>query len=207
MSNRFLVMFTKRGQVKKTKFSDYDSRNQVLVAIKLADDDEVVAVRPTNGASDLLMFTRSGQGIRFPEADVRPMGRASQGVRGIRLRDSDEVVAAACADDGAEVLLLTSGGYGKRTKMDEFRPQKRGGVGLKAMKLVKTRGPIVTARAINPDDEIFVMSSDGVIIRQAAADISRQKRGSMGVRVMNLEDGAELSAVAKVPEENGEDAP
>jgi len=204
-SYRFLVMFTKRGQVKKTRFSDYDSRNQVLVAIKLTEDDEVVAVRPTNGSSDLLMFTRNGQGIRFAESDVRPMGRASQGVRGVKLRDGDEVVAAACADDGAEVLLLTSGGFGKRTKMDEFRRQGRGGMGVKAMKLVKTRGPMVAGRAINPEDDIFVMSTDGVIIRQAVADISRHGRASMGVKVMNLEDGAELSALAKVPEENGED--
>lgn len=203
-TNRFLVMFTKSGQVKKSKFSDYDSRNQVLVAIKLVDDDEVVAVRQTNGDSDLMMFTQNGQGIRFKEDDVRPMGRASQGVRGIKLRDGDKVVAAAIADEAEEVLLLTSGGYGKRTLMDQFRVQGRGGMGVKAMKLTKVRGVISAARAVSPDDEIVITSSDGIVIRQEAKSISRQKRESTGVRVMNLEDGATLSALA-IAQTNGDE--
>ena len=203
-TNRFLVMFTKSGQVKKSKFSDYDSRNQTLVAIKLVDDDEVVAVRQTNGESDLMMFTRQGQGIRFDESDVRPMGRASQGVRGIKLRDGDEVVAAAVADEAEEVLLLTTGGYGKRTLMEHFRQQGRGGFGVKAMKLTKVRGTIAAARAVSPDDQIVITSSDGIVIRQEAKSISRQKRESTGVRVMNLEDSATLSALA-IAQTNGED--
>jgi DNA gyrase subunit A len=202
-THRHLVMFTKKGQVKKSKFIDYDSRNKVLVAIKLQDDDEVVAVRATSGEDDLLMFTKNGQGIRFSEKNARPMGRASQGVRGIRLREGDEVVAAATASEGTDLLLLTSGGYGKRTDVDLFRRQGRGGFGVKAMKLTKTRGNLVGARAVTADDEVFMISSDGIVIRQAIKDISRQKRESTGVRVMNLEDGAELSAVALVPR-NGE---
>jgi DNA gyrase subunit A len=202
-THRYLVMFTKSGQVKKSKFADYDSRNQVLVAIKLVDDDEVVAVRATGGDNDLLMFTKDGQGIRFSEEDVRPMGRASQGGRGIKLREGDRVVAAATAEEGSEVLLLTSGGYGKRTDIDLFRRQGRGGYGVKAMKLTKARGRLVGARAVTPENEVFMISSDGIVIRQAVKDISRQKRESTGVRVMNLEDGAELSAVALVPQ-NGD---
>ena len=202
-THRFLVMFTKNGQVKKSKFVDYDSRNQVLVAIKLQGDDEVVAVRATSGNNDLLMFTRAGQGIRFSEKDARPMGRASQGVRGVKLRDGDQVVAAATDEEGSEMLLLTSGGYGKRTKLELFRRQRRGGFGVKAMKLTKTRGSMVGARAVTPDNEVFMISSDGIVIRQAVKDISRQRRESTGVRVMNLEDGAELSAVALVPK-NGD---
>ena len=202
-THRFLVMFTRNGQVKKSKFVDYDSRNQVLVAIKLQGDDEVVAVRATSGDNDLLMFTKDGQGIRFSEQDARPMGRASQGVRGVKLRDGDKVVAAATADEGSEMLLLTSGGYGKRTDLELFRRQGRGGFGVKAMKLTKTRGHLVGARAVTPDDEVFMISSDGIVIRQAVKEISRQKRESTGVRVMNLEDGAELSAAALVPK-NGD---
>jgi DNA gyrase subunit A len=198
-TQRFLVMFTKQGQVKKTRFADYDSRNQVLVAIKLVDSDEVVDVRTTNGESDLLMFTKNGQGIRFTEGDVRPMGRASQGVRGIRLRDGDEVVAGTTAESGDEVLLLTSGGYGKRTKMDLFRRQGRGGMGVKAMKLTRVRGDLVAAIAVTTDDEVFMISSDGIVIRQAVSDISRQKRESTGVKVVSLDADAELSAVALVP--------
>ncbi|GMQ85489.1 MAG: DNA gyrase subunit A [Acidimicrobiia bacterium] len=202
-THRHLVMFTRKGQVKKSKFTDYDSRNQVLVAIKLQGDDEVVAVRATSGENDLLMFTKNGQGIRFSEKDARPMGRASQGVRGIKLREGDQVVAAATAEEGSEVLLMTSGGYAKRTDLRHFRRQRRGGFGVKAMKLTKTRGTLVAAKAVTADDEIFMISSDGIVIRQAVRDISRQKRESTGVRVMNLEDDATLSAAALVPK-NGD---
>ncbi len=201
-TNRFLVMFTKLGVVKKSKFSDYDSRNQVLVAINLKANDEVVAVRQTNGESDLMMFTANGQGIRFSESDARPLGRASQGVRGIRLREGDRVVAAAVADEAEDVLLLTTGGYGKRTKMSAFRTQKRGGLGIKAMKLTKVRGTIATARAVTDTDEIVVTSSDGIVIRSAAKSISRQGRNTTGVKVMNLAEGATLSALAIAPVED-----
>ncbi len=201
-TSRFLVAFTKNGQVKKTKFSEYDSRNQVLNAIRLAEDDEVVAVRATSGENDLMMFTKNGQGIRFDENDVRPMARDTQGVRGIRLKNDDEVVAAACADDGDDILLLSSGGYGKRTRISEFPKQKRGGMGVKAMKLTRVRGELVAARAVTDKDEIVVVSSDGIVIRQAARDVSRQRRDSTGVKVMNLEDGAVLSGVAVLSEED-----
>ena len=201
---KYLVMFTKQGQVKKSEFSAYDSRNQVLVAIKLQEGDEVVDVRATNGDSDLLMFSKNGQGIRFAEADVRPLGRASQGVRGLKLRDGDEVVAGTMAEEGADVLLLTDGGYGKRTKMDLFRRQGRGGLGVKAMKLTKVRGSMVAALAVSPEDEVFMISSDGIVIRQGVGSISRQRRESTGVKVVNLDGDSSLSAVALVPQ-NGAD--
>ncbi|GMQ93353.1 MAG: DNA gyrase subunit A [Acidimicrobiia bacterium] len=201
-TSKYLVMFTKKGLVKKSKFSDYDSRNQVLVAINLLDEDEVVAVRQTSGESDLMMLTENGMGIRFDEADVRPTGRASQGVRGIKLRDGDQVVSAAVADEAEEVLLLTSGGYGKRIKMSEFRVQKRGGLGVISMKLTRVRGVVAAARAVSGTDEIVVTSSDGIVMRAEAKSISRQKRPSTGVKVMNLSDGATLSALAIAPVED-----
>jgi DNA gyrase subunit A len=114
-TGRYLVMVTKNGQAKKTEFQEYDSRNSTLVAINLTEGDELVSVRTTNGQNDFLIFTRDGQGIRFAESDLRPMGRATQGVRGIKLREGDEVVGAVSDVDGDELLLLTSGGYGKRT--------------------------------------------------------------------------------------------
>ncbi len=203
-TSRFLVAFTKMGQVKKTRFADYDSRNQVLVAISLQEGDEVVAVQATTGDNDLVMFTRNGQGIRFKESDVRPMGRDTRGVRGIRLREGDEVVAAACVSEGDELLLVTSGGYGKRTKVAEFPLRNRGGIGVKAMKLTRVRGVVVGALAVSAGDEAFVTSSDGIVIRQAIDLISRQRRDSTGVRVMNLEDGAAISAIALVPREDDE---
>jgi DNA gyrase subunit A len=195
-ASKYLVMFTKNGLVKKSKFSDYNSRNQVLVAINLLDDDEVVAVRQTSGDADLMMFTRNGQGIRFDESDVRPTGRASQGVRGIRLREDDCVVGAAIGDEAEAVLLLTSGGYGKRTLMEEFRRQKRGGTGVIAIKIVSTRGKLITARAVAESDEAVITSSDGIVIRQTVSNINRYGRNSMGVKVMNLSNDATLSALA-----------
>ena len=195
-TNRYLVMFTKAGQVKKSRFSDYDSRNQVLVAINLKDDDEVVAVFQTNGESDLMIFTRNGQGIRFVQDEVRPTGRASQGVRGIRLRAGDSVVGAAIAAAADDVLFLTEGGFGKRTRLSDFPVKHRGGLGVKAIKIVSTRGSLATARAVVETDEAVITSSDGIVIRQQVGKINRYGRNSMGVKVMNLAEGAALSAVA-----------
>ncbi|MDJ0954128.1 MAG: DNA gyrase subunit A [Acidimicrobiia bacterium] len=203
-SHKFLVAFTKKGQVKKTRFVDYDSRNQVLVAINLADDDEVVAVRATSGDTDLVMVTRDAQAIRFSEEDARPMGRDTRGVRGVKLREGDEVVSAAAITEGEEILFLTSGGYGKRTAMSEFPLQKRGGIGVKAMKLTRVRGQLVAAMPVNKDDQIFVTSTDGIVIRQGVGEISRQKRASTGVKVMNLGEGTALAAAALVPRDNGD---
>ncbi|MEA1902788.1 MAG: DNA gyrase subunit A [Actinomycetota bacterium] len=200
-TGRFLVMVTKKGQAKKTEFREYDSRNQTLVAINLSDDDELVTVRTTNGQNDILIFTRDGMGIRFAESDLRSMGRGTRGVRGIKLRESDQVVAAVSNVEGDEVLLLTSGGYGKRTIMGEFRRQARGGVGVKAFKITRVRGNLVAARAVSKDDEVFLVSSAGVGIRTPVSKISRQRRDSTGVKVIDVGAGNELSAAAIVTDE------
>ncbi len=200
-TGRYLVMVTKKGQAKKTEFKEYDSRNQTLVAINLSGDDELVSVRPTNGENDILIFTRAGMGIRFAESDLRSMGRGTQGVRGIRLRDGDQVVAAVSNVDGVEVLLLTSGGYGKRTEMNEFRRQARGGLGVKAFKITRVRGNLVAGRAVEKGDEVFLVSTAGVGIRTPVAKISRQKRDTTGVKVIDVGEGNELSAAAIVSDE------
>jgi DNA gyrase subunit A len=200
-TSRYLVMVTRKGQAKKTEFKEYDSRNQTLVAMKLAEDDELVSVRTTNGQNDILIFTRAGNGIRFAESDLRSMGRATQGVRGIKLREGDQVVSAVSNVDGDEVLLLTAGGYGKRTAMSEFRRQARGGIGLKAFKITRVRGQLVSAMAVKTDDEVFLISSAGVGIRTPVSKISRQKRDSTGVKVIDVGEGNELSAAEIVTEE------
>ncbi|HEU4895611.1 MAG TPA: DNA gyrase subunit A [Acidimicrobiia bacterium] len=200
-TGRYLVMVTKKGQAKKTEFKEYDSRNQTLVAIRLADDDELVTVKTSNGSNDILIFTKSGMGIRFKESDLRSMGRGTQGVRGIKLRDGDDVVSAVSNIDGEEVLLLTAGGYGKRTAMEEFRRQTRGGIGVKAFKITKVRGDLVDARAVRKEDHVFLISSAGVGTRMAVSKISKQKRDSTGVKVINVGDGNRLSAAAKISEE------
>lgn len=199
----YLVLVTALGQVKKSRLSDYDSRQSSLIAIRLQGDDEVVEVRTTSGKSDLLVFTEHGQGIRFPESEIRSMGRDTMGVRGIRLRSGDRVVSAAVAEEADEVLLLTSGGYGKRTRMSEFPRQKRGGIGVKALKLTRVRGSLVAARPVPAGAEILVTSSDGVVIRMDSATISRQKRDASGVKVMNVGEGAVISAFDLAPVENG----
>jgi DNA gyrase subunit A len=203
--SRFLVIVTAQGVVKKSRLSDYESRNQVLIAVRLNEGDEVVEVLNTAGSSDVLLFTAGGSGIRFPESELRAMGRDTVGVRGVRLRPGDRVVSAACDADGEMVLLLTSGGYGKRTRVSEFPRQKRGGYGVKAMKPTRVRGNLVAARAVVPGAGIFVTSSGGVVIRTSADSISRQKRDATGVKVMNLAEGAQLTAFALVPPDEGDE--
>jgi DNA gyrase subunit A len=173
------------------------------VAINLNDGDELVAVRTTSGRNEMLLFTRNGQGIRFSEEDLRPMGRATQGVRGIKLRDGDEVVAATSNIDGDEVLLMTSGGYGKRTQMDQFPRQGRGGIGVKAFKLTKVRGALIGAKAVEQDDEIFLISTKGTGIRTPVKKISRQQRLATGVKVIDVGEGelATFTIVQEVEDE------
>lgn len=204
-TGRYLVMVTRKGLAKKTEFREYDSRNQTLVAIRLTEGDELVTVKTSNGTNDILIFTASGMGIRFAESGLRSMGRGTQGVRGIKLREGDRVVSAVSSIDGDEVLLLTAGGYGKRTVMDEFRRQTRGGLGVKAFKITKVRGDLVDARAVTKDDDVFLVSTAGVGTRQAVGKISRQKRDSTGVKVIDVGAGNQLSAAAKISEILGEE--
>ena len=200
-SFKYMVIVTKRGKVKRTPFREYDSRYARLVAISLLADDEVVAVRSTDGSSEILLFSRRGQGIRFSEEDIRPTGRPTQGVRGIKLDPGDVVVGATVTLEGDEVLLLTSGGYGKRTKVDAFRPQKRDGRGLKAINLSVARGKLVGAHAVTEGSEVFVVSSEGIAIRMETDSISRQGRYTIGVKVMDLPEGARVSSFAPVPKD------
>ena len=200
-SFKYMVMITRKGQVKRTAFREYDSRNTRLVAISLVGDDEVVAVRSTDGNSDILLFTRKGLGIRFSENDIRPMGRSTRGVRGIKLDEEDEVVGGTVTLDGDEVLLLTSSGLGKRTRVALFRPQKRGGRGLKAINLNRVPGELVGARVVTEGSEAFVVSSEGIAIRMKTDDISRQGRYGSGVKVMDLPEGARVSSFAPVPKD------
>jgi DNA gyrase subunit A len=198
-TNRFLFFVTKQGQVKKTKFNEYDSSLRTgLIAINLRQNDELVKVIPTNGGDDILMVTRLGQAIRFSEDDVRPMGRAAAGVRGMKMRSGDEVVSLDTCRDDVAILIVTDAGYGKRTQLEHFNRQGRGGQGVKAIKLTAKKGFVVSAFMVSLDDEIFVIASGGVVIRMAVRDISSQGRDATGVRVMNLDEGQQVAAVAPV---------
>ncbi len=202
---QFLVFATKKGQVKKTAMSEYDkSRREGFIAINLRNGDELVRVVATAGQDDLFEVTRSGMTIRFNEEDVRPMGRDAAGVRGIRLRAGDDVVSCDVAADDTDILIVTDAGYGKRTKLERFNRQTRGGQGVRGIRLTGTRGTVVGAFMIGLDEEILLVSSGGVVIRTAAREIASQGRDATGVRVMNLDDGQTVAAVARVAAEADE---
>ena len=197
--DHYLMFATARGQVKKTAFSEYDkSRREGFIAINLREGDELVRVVPTTGEDDLFAVTRSGMTIRFSEADVRPMGRDAAGVRGIRLRDGDELVSLDVARDESDILLVTDAGYGKRTKIERFSRQARGGQGVRGIKLTAKRGRVVAAFMVSLDEEILLVSTSGVVIRTAVRQIASQGRDATGVRVMNLDEGQAVAAVARV---------
>ncbi|MDQ1403904.1 MAG: gyrase subunit [Actinomycetota bacterium] len=199
--DRYLFFATRKGQVKKTPFSEYDkSRREGFIAINLHDNDELVRVMQTNGDDDIFMVSRNGMTIRFSEQDVRPMGRSAAGVRGMKLKDGkdDEVVSCDVARDDAAILIVTDAGFGKRTQLDKFNRQGRGGQGVRGIKLTARRGYVVSAFMVGLDDEIFGISSGGVTIRMPVRDISSQGRDATGVRVMNLDDGQTVASVAPI---------
>jgi DNA gyrase subunit A len=195
--DRCLLFATRTGQVKKTPFSEYDkSRREGFIAITLRDADELVRVLPAGGGDDVFMVTRLGSVIRFHEADVRPMGRGAAGVRGMKLRPGDEVVACDVSRPGVDLLIATDGGFGKRTKLDHFSPQARGGQGVRGIRLTAKRGSVVAALMVTLDEELLIVSSAGIVIRTAVREIAAQGRDATGVRVMNLEEGQTVAAVA-----------
>jgi DNA gyrase subunit A len=195
----FLFFATRLGQVKKTTFSEYDkSRRDGFIAINLKQGDELVRVIRTSGEEDIFMVARSGTTIRFSEEEVRPTGRAAQGVIGMRLRAGDEVVSCDVARDDAAILLITDAGYGKRTRLDRFPRKGRGTMGVKGIKLAARRGHVVAALMVGLDDEIFLISSAGVTIRVPVKSIASQGRDATGVRVMNLDPGHTVAAVAPI---------
>jgi DNA gyrase subunit A len=205
-TNRYLFFCTKKGQVKKTKFTEYDSSLRAgLIAVNLKDGDELVKVIPTNGNDDIFLVSRNGMAIRFSEEDVRAMGRAAAGVRGMKMREGDEVVSCDVARDDATILIVTDAGYGKRTQLDKFNRQGRGGQGVRGIKLTAKKGFVVAAFMVGLDDEIFVIASGGIVIRMGVRQISSQGRDATGVRVMSVEDGQSVAAVAPVLQVDVED--
>jgi DNA gyrase subunit A len=205
--DRHLFFATRKGHVKKTVFSEYDSsRRDGLIAINLKDGDELVKVMLTNGGDDVFMVSRNGMNIRFSEDDVRAMGRAAAGVIGMRLKAGDEVVSCDIARDDVDILIVTDAGYGKRTKLERFNRQGRGGQGVRGIKLTAKKGFVVAAFMVALDDEIFLVSSAGVTMRIPVRDISSQGRDATGVRVMNLDAGTTVASAAPIlsADEEGE---
>src|SRR4029079_5063578 len=194
------------GQVKKTKFTEYDSSLRAgIIAISLRDGDELVKVIPCNDADDIFMVGGAGMTIRFSQDDVRAMGRNAAGVRGMKMKAEDEVVSCDVARDDTAILIVTDAGYGKRTQLDRFNQQGRGGQGVRGIKLTAKKGFVVAAFMVGLEDEIFVIASGGTVIRMPVRDISSQGRDATGVRVMNLDDGQSVAAVALVLQTEDDD--
>jgi DNA gyrase subunit A len=201
-ADHYLMFATAQGQVKKTSFSEYDkSRREGFIAISLREKDSLVRVVATSGNDDMFVVTRQGMTIRFSENDVRAMGRDAAGVRGIRLRAGDEVVSCDVAADDVDILMVTDAGFGKRTKLERFNSQARGGQGVRGIKLTARRGGVVAAFMVPYEGDILLVSSGGVVIRMSVREIASQGRDATGVRVMNLDEGQAVAAVAPVAAE------
>jgi DNA gyrase subunit A len=192
-TEKFLLIMTEKGTVKKSAFKDFDSNYKSLQAIKLKEEDKVVSVKTTSGKEDVILVSRKGQAIRFDENNLKPQGRTAMGVRGIKLREGDKVVGAATSRDET-LLFVTAKGYGKRTNLDEFRKAGRGGMGVKALKVTETKGDLIGARSVDEDTEVMLMSTGGTAIRCAVKQIKKMSRAAQGVRVMKLAKEEEISA-------------
>ena len=204
----YLVLATVQGRVKKSRLSDYESaRSGGLIAINLNEGDKLIGASLCSNEDDLLLVSEEGQSIRFSADDeqLRPMGRSTAGVKGMRFRGDDHLLAMTVVRDGSYLLVATSGGYGKRTSMDEYSVQGRGGVGVVTFKYNPKRGKLIGALAVDDDDQIFAITSAGGVIRTEVNQIRPSSRATMGVRLVNLEDGIELLAIDRNVEGEGEE--
>jgi len=195
----YLLMGTRRGVIKKTPLSEYcHTKRDGIKALNLDEGDSLVNALFTDGTVEVIIGTQNGLAIRFCEEDVRSTGRVSRGVKGISLNDQDKVVSMDLVRDDSELLVVTSKGYGKRTKINEYRTQTRGGKGIINIKCIERNGVVVSLQAVKPDDEVLMISADGIMIRIKTGDISLIGRSTQGVMLMKLGEGDKVVAVAKV---------
>lgn len=199
--NEYMVCVTKNGIIKKTEISQFDtSRKSGIIAISLKDGDSLISIAKTMGDSEIVIVTKKGKSITFKEEEVRVMGRVAGGVRAILLEDDDEVVAMELKDPSQELLVVTEFGFGKRTDMKEYKVQARGGKGMLTYDKAKIRktGQLVGALSVNEDDEIMLINSDGIIIRMSVSEVSKLGRATQGVKLMKVDDDANIISIAKV---------
>ncbi|MFC1868033.1 DNA gyrase subunit A [Thermodesulfobacteriota bacterium] len=198
----YVVMATKKGLVKKTALMAYSHlRTTGIIALKINDEDELISVRVTSGEHDIFQATRNGKSIRFPETDLRGMGRVAAGNIGIRMEPGDEVVGMEAIAEGATILTVTQNGFGKRTRTEEYRRQSRGGKGILTIKASERNGPVVYSYQVNEQDQLMIITEHGKIIRLRVADISVIGRNTQGVKLINLGEGEKVVGVAKLMEE------
>ena len=195
----YLFMATRKGLVKKTPLKEYATvRKTGLAAITLREDDELIEVKYTDNDRDVLLATKYGQCIRFSEKDVRPTGRTSMGVRGMNLTDHDEIIGMQLDSQGTHLLIVSERGMGKRTSMDEFTTQNRGGKGVKCYKITEKTGNVVGIKAVNEENEIMIINTEGIVIRMECASISILGRITSGVKLINLQKDDKVASIAKV---------
>ncbi len=196
-----LFMVTKKGIIKKTPITEYENiRKNGLIAINLRDDDELIEVKTTTAESEIFLVTKLGQCIRFKETDVRNTGRNSMGVIGMNLSDTDEIIGMQLNTQGDSLLIVSEKGLGKRTYLEEFTTQKRGGKGVKCYKITEKTGNVVAMKAVNDENEIMMITSEGVIIQLRMEDISVLGRITSGVKMISVEQGVNVVSIAKVRE-------
>ena len=197
--NKYLLIATKKGMVKKTKISDFKNINKSgLISIGLKEGDEVIGVKLTDGEQDVMLVTRNGMSIRFSEKDVRGMGRTAMGVKGITLGEGDTVVSMSLASEGTDMLVVSENGFGKRTDLEEYRSQIRAGKGIKTYNISEKTGSIVGAEMVAEDDEMMIINSDGVLIRIKVNEISIFGRVTSGVKLMNVDEEVSIVSIAKI---------
>ena len=196
----YLVLATRKGVVKKTKFTDYNTplKSEGIIAINLREDDELVEAFLSSGDDDLMLVSRRGQAIRFHEKEARPMGRATGGVRGMSLRAGDEVIAAMVAQDDADLLVVTEQGHGKRTPIRDYPRKGRGGLGVKTVQLTEAKGQLAGARLVREGYQVMLISTGGTVIRMPVEGIRQAGRSTQGVIVMRLRGDERVSALAPV---------
>ena len=198
-ANKYLLLATKNGIVKKTSREEFKNINKAgLIAIGLREDDELIGVRVTEGSKEVLLVTEQGMSIRFDENDIRPMGRTAMGVKGITLSENDKVVSMSLCDEGTDVLVVSENGFGKRTDIEEYRRQIRAGKGIKTYNLSEKTGKLVGAEMVNEDDEMMIINSDGVLIRIRVNEISLFGRVTSGVKLMKTDDEVNVVSIAKI---------
>ena len=198
---KYLFMATRKGIVKKTPLLDYANvRKTGLAAISLREDDELIEVKLTNNKKDIFLVTKYGQCIRFPETDVRSMGRTAMGVIGMQLNDGDEVIGMQLNTQGDHLLIVSANGMGKLTSIEEFKSQNRGGKGVKCYKIMEKTGNVIGVKNLHMDDEIMMINTEGIVIRMMCSDISVLGRVTSGVKLMNLSENVSVASIAKVRE-------
>jgi DNA gyrase subunit A len=203
--NKFIVMGTRRGVIKKTELSAFSNpRAGGIIAMGVEEGDSVIAVSISDGNSEIFIGTKDGMAIRFPESDVRPMGRNAYGVRGISLRDDDDVVAMEVLAPGGTILSVTEQGYGKRTELDEYRVQSRGGVGIINIQTSKRNGKVVGVTQVTGEDELMLITQQGKILRMASSNIRSIGRATQGVRLIDIEGEDRAVSIARLAEKYDE---